>query len=90
MRDLLARRFAPQSLEITDNSEDHLGHAEGEGLLHLSVRISSEEFHGLSMLQRHRLVYEAVGDLAGLKIHSLSIDASCPFDPVDKVPSAKD
>ena len=80
LRDLLAERFTPARLEVFDDSDEHLGHAEGEGLSHFSVRIASDEFRGLGHVQRHRLVYQAVGDLEGLKIHSLAIEAMCPSE----------
>jgi BolA protein len=66
-------------LEIVDDSHLHAGHvgaADGRG--HFSVRIVSERFAGLPVVRRHRLVYEAVGDMMATDIHALSISALAP------------
>ena len=39
------------------------------------MTIVSEDFNGLLPIKRHRLVYEAVGDLMIKDIHALSIKA---------------
>jgi BolA protein len=42
------------------------------------VRIVSQEFSGLRALQRHQLVYRALGDLMQTDIHALNIAAFAP------------
>ena len=42
---------------------------------HYEVTIVASCFKGLNTLARHRLVYEAVGDLMKKEIHALSIQA---------------
>jgi BolA protein len=44
----------------------------------LSVTIVSAAFTGLGLLQRHRLVYDALGDTMRREIHALSIRALSP------------
>ena len=56
-------------------NSDHAGTREGG---HFRVEIVSERFRGRSPLERHRLVYEAVGELFGRDIHALSIIARTP------------
>ena len=51
----------------------HAGAASGAG--HFRITISSEKFNGLKPIQRHRLVYDAVGDLMQTDIHALAINA---------------
>ena len=65
----------PASLEIEDESHLHVGH-EGakDGRGHFRVRISSRKFNGLRLVQQHRLIYDAVGDLMDSDIHALSIE----------------
>lgn len=75
----LRASLAPVELEIVDDSHLHAGHvgaADGRG--HFSVRIVSERFAGLPVVRRHRLVYEAVGDMMATDIHALSISAQAP------------
>ncbi len=71
--------FTPQDLLIKDQSHLHAGHAgakEGKG--HFDVRIVSNAFVGKSQIQRHRLVYDALGDLMETEIHALKIQAKAP------------
>ena len=69
----------PVTLEIIDESHKHVGHAGAtDGRGHFRVTIVAEKFTGLPPIQRHRLVYEAVGDLMHTDIHALSINASPP------------
>ena len=69
----------PLELEITDDSHMHAGHAGArDGRGHFTVSIVSERFAGLPVVRRHRLVYEAVGDMMETDIHALSISALAP------------
>jgi BolA protein len=75
----IATALAPTHLEIIDDSHLHAGHAgAADGRGHFTVIVSSERFAGLRTLQRHRLVYDAVGDLMVSDVHALSIHASTP------------
>jgi BolA protein len=69
----------PTLLEVVDDSHHHAGHAgAADGRGHFSVIIESSRFAGLGTLRRHRLVYDAVGDLMKTDIHALSIQALAP------------
>lgn len=70
----------PVTLEIQDESAQHAGHAGSrpEGGTHWQVQIVSEAFRGKSAVARHRMVYEALGDLMHRDIHALRIEASAP------------
>lgn len=72
--------LAPVTLEIIDESHLHAGHAGNTGGGHFNVLIVSEQFAGLLPLKRHRLVYDAVGDMMQSKIHALSIVAKTPAE----------
>ena len=61
---------------VEDESALHAGHAgAASGAGHFRITISSEKFNGLKPIQRHRLVYDAVGDLMQTDIHALAINA---------------
>jgi BolA protein len=76
MRQLLEQALQPTVLEIEDESHHHIGHAGArDGRGHFKLHIVSAGFHGLSPLQRHRLVYAALGDLMQTDIHALAIEA---------------
>lgn len=70
----------PDSLEITDDSAAHAGHAGAApgGNTHWSVAIVSRIFEGKPTVARHRMVYSALGDLMNNPIHALQIHARAP------------
>ncbi len=70
----------PARLEIHDESAQHAGHAGSrpEGGTHWQVHIVSEAFRGKTPVARHRMVYEALGDLMDRDIHALRIEAFAP------------
>ena len=69
--------LAPSSIEIIDDSARHAGHAGARsGGGHYRLRIVADAFAGKSTLARHRLVYQALGELMRHEIHALAIDAS--------------
>ncbi len=79
MRALLEAAFAPEALEIADDSHRHVGH-EGarDGRGHFTVALTSAAFAGLAPLARHRAVYAALGDMMQTDIHALAIQARAP------------
>lgn len=72
--------LAPLRLEIVDESALHAGHAGAResGGGHFAVTIVSAAFAGQSLLARHRLVYDALGEVLRSEIHALSIRALSP------------
>lgn len=78
LRAALEKELAPTRLEIIDDSAKHIGHAGAREGGHFRVRITSAAFRGKSAIQRHRLVFAAVGSLMKTDIHALNIDARTP------------
>lgn len=66
----------PLSLDLVDEAHQHVGHGASGG--HYQLTIVSAAFSGKSPLARHRLVYEALGDLMSREIHALKIEAYAP------------
>lgn len=82
IRALLEARFSPAELEIIDESHLHAGHPGArDGRGHFRVRIVAEQFAGKPPIQRHRMVYEALGDMMRTDIHALSVSASSAAGP---------
>ena len=79
MRDKLAA-LDPVALVLEDESAQHAGHAGSRpsGGSHWRLAIVSEAFRGKSAVARHRMVYEALGDLMKRDIHALRIEALAP------------
>lgn len=81
LEDEIRRRLealAPASLHLEDESAQHAGHAGAASGGHYRVTIVSSRFAGLGAVARHRLVYEALGDLMQKGIHALAISAYTP------------
>jgi BolA protein len=79
IRAQLQAALRTQSVEVIDDSRLHVGHAgarDGKG--HFRVRVVSEDFSGLRPLQRHQLVYKALGDRMGGEIHALQLETLTP------------
>lgn len=75
----------PVLLEITDESDKHVGHAGAKsGMGHFNMTIASAGFEGKSPLARQRMVYEALGDMMHTDIHALSIRALTPANIAEK------
>jgi BolA protein len=74
---LLESVFAPESLDVEDDSHRHAGHEGAKtGLGHFNLAIVSAHFNDMKMLARHRAIYSALGDMMQTDIHALSIDAT--------------
>jgi len=74
MQQMIQDALNPTQLEVIDDSHKHIGHAgakEGKG--HFTVVIKSEALEGKRMLQQHRMLYEALGDMMETDIHALAI-----------------
>jgi len=72
--------LAPARLELVDESARHAGHAGAApgGNTHWRLTIVSAAFAGKATVARHRMVYEALGDLMQNPIHALAIRARAP------------
>lgn len=69
----------PVAMLVKDQSHLHAGHAGAQdGRGHFEVTIISDQFAGQSRIQRHRTIFDAVGDMMRTDIHALSINAYTP------------
>ena len=72
--------LSPTRLELLDESAKHAGHAGAApgGNTHWKLTVVSAAFTGKPTLARHRMVYQALGELMQNPIHALSITARAP------------
>ncbi|MBT9521604.1 MAG: BolA family transcriptional regulator [Dechloromonas sp.] len=80
---LLRQRLAvlqPVSITVVDDSHRHAGHAGARDGGHYQLQIVAQAFAGKSTIARHRMIYDAAGDLMRGRIHALSIRAEVPGD----------
>jgi len=81
VKDIIAEKlrtaFAPEALDVSDEShlhEGHMGHRPG-GETHFRVNIVSEAFAGKSRIERHRMINTLLAaELAG-PVHALALKA---------------
>ncbi|MEL1226887.1 MAG: BolA family protein [Candidatus Neomarinimicrobiota bacterium] len=59
--------------EIKDFTGRHLNHKLHEGGFHLETTIVSDDFTDKTLIERHRVVYDAMGELMKHEIHALSM-----------------
>ena len=77
IRARLIAAFAPTELEVVDESDQHKGHPGArDGRGHFSVKIVSPRFAGRKPIERHRMVFAALGNMLETDIHALSVRAA--------------
>ena len=71
----LTAAFAPDRLEVVNESHLHGGHAgdDGSGESHFRVLMRATGFAPMSRVARHRAVHAALGDL-NQRVHAIALD----------------
>jgi len=59
--------------EVKDFTGRHLNHEQHDGGFHLEAVIVSEDFINKSLIERHKIIYAALGDLLKHEIHAFSM-----------------
>ncbi|HUK09800.1 MAG TPA: BolA family protein [Stellaceae bacterium] len=82
IRTKLQAEFAPERLEVIDESELHRGHAGARpgGETHFRVTIVAKAFRGKSRLERQRAVHATLAEELAGGIHALSLSVRPPDD----------
>lgn len=69
----------PQAVELADDSARHAGHPGAQlGGGHYQLTVVSAHFAGKSRIERHRMVYAALGPLMQREIHALALRTFAP------------
>ncbi len=80
IQEKLTAAFAPQAVQVIDESHLHVGHAGHRpgGESHFRIHIVADAFKGKSRLERHRMINDALAaELAG-GVHALAVHATAP------------
>lgn len=65
--------------ELLDESAKHAGHRGNvSGGAHFVAVIVSPKFEGRSLIERHRIVYDALGDLMKKDVHAFTMKTYTP------------
>lgn len=78
---IVKEKFFPKHLEIEDETWRHAGHAgavSGKG--HFNMIVVSEQFEGVNLLDRNRMVFCALEKEMEEEIHALSLKAFSPSE----------
>jgi BolA family transcriptional regulator, general stress-responsive regulator len=73
IKDKLSEHILLVHLDLRDTTGKHIHHKNFDGGLHLSAIIVSDDFKTKSLLERHQLVYSALGSLIKNEIHAFSM-----------------
>jgi len=83
IRALVQDRLQPRRLEIRNDSAAHAGHAgAADGKGHFRLLIVADCFSGRTLVQRHRLVHDALAQLLQEEIHALALVTKSPEELV--------
>jgi len=80
IKNRLLKKMVLTHFEIKDFTGRHLNHKLHEGGFHLEAIIVSEAFNEKTLIERHRMVYEAMGKLMKHEIHALSMKTLTPIE----------
>ena len=78
MREKLTEAFAPEQLEIIDESEAHRGHGgyQDGGETHFKIIIKAAAFNSMNRVAQQRAVMAAVKDELNERVHALALEVS--------------
>ena len=74
IKKMLTQNINVIELSLIDETHKHAGHPQSNGG-HFKLHIVSDDFDGMSLIERHRLIYSVLGDMKKKEIHALSINA---------------
>ncbi|MBL8710669.1 MAG: BolA family transcriptional regulator [Rhodospirillaceae bacterium] len=80
MRAKLEAAFAPEQLNVIDETNQHYGHAgwRESGETHFKVVIAAAAFAGKSRVERQRMVYQILADDLAGPVHALALVVKAP------------
>jgi BolA family transcriptional regulator, general stress-responsive regulator len=88
LEEKLRLAFAPDQLQVINESHLHAGHHhvesghhgafDGTGETHFRIKIVSQAFNGKSRIDRHRAINALLADELKESIHALAIEATAP------------
>ena len=73
IEDLIKSEMKIVKISIADFSNNHKNHQGNSGGGHYQAVIISDDFEGLSLLERHKKIYSILGNLMQNEIHAFSM-----------------
>ncbi|MCP4072467.1 MAG: BolA family transcriptional regulator [Hyphomicrobiales bacterium] len=79
----LHEAFNPDKLEVINESHLHAGHQpgfDGTGESHIRIRIISNQFDDITLIDRHRKINALLDDEIRAGLHAVAIEAHSPAE----------
>ena len=73
VKNRLINNLESAKVEIIDQSQQHAGHGDPNKGSHFNAIIVSDEYEGLNLIQRHKKIYQILGEDMGTRIHAFSM-----------------
>ena len=74
----LGEQLELHHIEIKDFTGRHLNHKQHDGGFHLEAIIVSDSFIDKTLIDRHKIIYAALGELLKHEIHAFSMKTLTP------------
>ena len=74
----LGKHLDLHHIEIKDFTGRHLNHKQHDGGFHLEAIIVSDSFIDKTLIDRHKIIYAALGELLKHEIHAFSMKTLTP------------
>ena len=74
----LGKQLELHHIEIKDFTGRHLNHKQHDGGFHLEAIIVSDSFIDKTLIDRHKIIYAALGELLQHEIHAFSMKTLTP------------
>ena len=75
IKQLITEKINTSDIEVIDESHKHRNHQKDTQGGHFKVLIISNDFNDISLINRHRLIYNILDKMIKVEIHALSIKA---------------
>ena len=75
IKELLEKNINISFISIKDLRSRHTNHKTYSGGAHLKLLLVSDDFVGVSLVNRHRMIYAAISNMLKNEIHAISIKA---------------
>ena len=72
---LIQKKLKVKYIDINDLTSKHKTHKNYDGGGHYTLIVVSDDFKNISLLERHKIIYNILNDMLKKEIHALSITA---------------
>lgn len=74
----ISEKIQVDEINVYDYTANHENHAMFDGNFHLSMTLVSPNFEGMTLIQRHQLIYQILDEYMHGEIHALTMKTLTP------------